>query len=221
MLLTCLYIVLGTLVFFYLQVTAAKLSAKDILKPYSHGDELIKKDLSQVKASVEFMEEQQLNTLTTQYEVIESKKEHHMKVAKLMNAYYFASTLTLTILTIALGLQILMMAEDGIKDQTETFQAIFYSLLCLTAFFGILIKVLDHKGNIATNLKSYLAFSSIQLRIYNYLVTGGMVEGKTEVISPGQFISATNTEIDRVNNITFGIKHENIKSANEILNYGN
>ena len=219
--LACVSIVIGTLAFFYLQVFIAKKSADDILQPYIDGDIKIEMVIDTIKTSQDQIQSSKLRILKSQYDIIKSKKEHHLKITQLMNAYYFSSTLLLVISTIVLGVLILKVADDGLKVKSHLFKTIFYTVLSLTTFFGALIQVLDHKENIATNKATYIAYSSTQLKIYNYLITDGKNDiannDNKDKITSKSFITSISQEINSINNITFGIEHKRIKNANDIF----
>ncbi|MBL3658817.1 hypothetical protein [Fulvivirga sediminis] len=214
----CVSIIIGTLAFYYLQIFIAKKSADDILQPYIDGDVKIEAVIVTIKISPDQIPSNKLRILKNQYDIIKSKKEHHLKITRLMNAYYFASTLLLVISTIVLGVLLLKVADDGLKTKSNLFKTIFYTVLSLTTFFGVLIQVLDHKENIASNKATYIAYSSTQLKIYNYLTTDGKNDmTNSETINVDKFISSINQEITSINNITFGIEHDRVKDANDIF----
>ncbi len=216
----CLSIVIGTLAFFYIQVEIAKKSAIRILTPYIEGDAQIEKVINNPNLSSEAIPKNKVETLKTQYHIIKSKKKHHLEITKLMNAYYFGSTLSLAILTIVLAVLLIRVADKGLQAKSILFRTVFYTILSLTTFFGVLIQVLDHKENIAINKATFIAYSSTQLKIYNYLITEGRNDLGADTVgnqTVDDFITSINQEINVINNITFGIEHERIKSADDIL----
>jgi len=218
--LTSVAILTGAIIFFYGQVFMAKNSAIKILEPYVKGDVQIEKVINKIQP--DSIPVNKLSILRNQYQIIKSKKEHHLMITKLMNAYYFGATLSLAIMTIISGVMLLKITDGGLKVKTDRFKTIFYTILSLTTFFGVLIQILDHKENITVNKATFIAYSSTQLKIYNYLITDGSQSLDKEETAPksiDEFIAEINQEINFINHVTFGIDHEKIKSANEILNY--
>ena len=88
--------------FFYLQRIIAEQSSDDILQPYLDADHLIESAITS-KTSNDEISSEKLKVLQGQYQIIRRKKDHHLKITKMMNAYYFASTLIVAILTIIFG----------------------------------------------------------------------------------------------------------------------
>ena len=117
-----------------------------------------------------------------------------------------------------MGILLVRVSDEGLKSKSKTFRTLFYSILGLTTFFGVLIQALDHKENIRSNKTSFISYSSTQLRIYNYLMTDRLdLNPSNKKLDIDEFISSINREVNNINNITFGIEHDRIKSANEII----
>lgn len=200
-------IVLGTLFFYYYQVSTAKITTDDVIYPYMQADSLINNAISGYAA------QDKNKVLYEQNEIITNKKAHHFRIVRMMNAYYFATTLTLTVISVLTGLMLFSVAGTGIKEKSATFKTVFFTLIGLAAFLGLLIEVLDQKENINTNKKKYLEYSAVQIKLYNYIVTG---EDDTKKMK--EFISEINQDINRINDISFGIKHEEIGETDKIFN---
>lgn len=214
--------ILGILGFFYSQVVVGNSTAEKVLRPYYKGDALMENVISGKIQPERQLSQKHLAILRNQYELLDNKKDHHMAIAKMMNKYYFAATLCLAITSIILGSMLLRIADNGMKDKSPRFKSIFYMMLCFSTFFLVLIQSLDHKDNIESNTASFLAYSSTQMRIYNYISTGGkadLIESDSTAGQTEKFIQSINKEINTLNNITFGIDHEQIRKPSEIISY--
>ena len=217
------------IIVFYTLISTADWKTVEILAPYQHADAKIDTAVASFKADGVFISADKLDVLRNQYEVARFKKEHNLEIIQLMNSYYFASTMLLLALSIILGIFILQISGSGIQSKTHRFKAFFFSILALTTFFGILIQVMNHQENIMTNKKSFLAFSSTQLRIYNFLMTDGqeLRESKKKVVDTSavdtipmdidDFITSINREINQTDNIFLKITHDKIQDYNEII----
>lgn len=217
------------IIVFYTLISTADWKTVEILAPYQQADAKIDTAVASFKADGVFISPDKLDVLRNQYEVARFKKEHNLEIIQLMNSYYFASTMLLLALSIILGIFILQISGSGIQSKTHRFKAFFFSILALTTFFGILIQVMNHQENIMTNKKSFLAFSSTQLRIYNFLMTDGqeLRESKKKVADTSavdtipmdidDFITSINREINQTDNIFLKITHDKIQDYNEII----
>lgn len=217
-------------IFFYSLIKTADWKTVQILGPIQQADKKIDAGIASYQADGDFISAEKLEVLKNQYEVAHFKKKHNLEIIQLMNSYYFASTMLLLALSIILGIYVLQISGSGIQSKTHRFKAFFYSILALTTFFGILIQVMNHQENISINKTSFLAYSTTQLRIYNYLMTNGqelketkkVIVGAPEVVQEpmpiDDFITSINREINQANNIFLKITHDKIQDYNEIIN---
>jgi hypothetical protein len=206
--------------FYFLSGIGMK-EADNLLNEYLIADSRIEKIINAPSYS-QGIEKGRLNLLQNQYEIIKYKKAHHLKITKLMNSFYFGATVLLLLLSVVLGILFIQVANTGIKEKKSLFKTVFFTILSLVTFFGLLIQVLNHKENINVNKKAFLNYSSVQLRIYNYIITeGGELSTKRKkTLNFNQFMTSINREINKINTLSFEITHENIKSPNDIIDYG-
>lgn len=216
-----IFIVLISFSAFYLLNYVGMSEANNSLSNYLIADTKIEKTLNGNDSNI-ILEKGKLKLLQNQYNIIKYKKAHHLSITKMMNAYYFSATVVLLLLSVILGILFIQIATTGIKDKQPIFKTAFFTLLSLVTFFGLLIQVLNHKENINANKKAFLNYSSVQLRIYNYIITGGeeLSIKQKDTLNFSQFLTSINREINKINTITFEITHENIKPPNEIIDYG-
>ena len=216
----CVFIVLISCAAFYLLKYVGDAEADNSLSNYLIADSKIEKTINEFKPT-KILGKKKLHLLQNQYEIIKYKKAVHLSITKMMNAYYFAASIVLLVLSVIRGILFIQVANTGIKEKSPLFRSIFFTTLSLVTFFGLLIQVLNHKENINGNKKAFLDYSSVQLRIYNYIITDGkeLSAKRKDTLNFNQFVTSINRGINKTNTIAFEITHENIKPPNDIIDY--
>ena len=186
------------------------------LKIYDEADNIMNQQFSNFKIA----DSSKLNILNNQIQIVEQKKNHHKYLLRIFTSFYFAAINIFHLSAVIAGIFAFLIANIGWRNSSSTLKAIFLVLSAATAYFGIFPNIYKHKYHININKKSYIEYSNIQNKIYNYVTTGSLLKIqntlddstyiKMDTIDINEFIKEINVDITSLNNVYFDLNEEKI-----------